>query len=77
MANRYNCLLITPEGTKDITIFADTVHPDSTCATRFQRKIRIIGDYGSPEFSFQLVAQYPTEKLVIESIDYNVKENEL
>ena len=43
--NRYNCLLILPEGTKDISILADTVHPDSTCATRFQTRIlKIVSD---------------------------------
>lgn len=77
MANKYNCQLITPNGIKDVTIFADTVHPDSTCATRFQRRIRVVGDFGTSELSFQLVAQYPTDSLIIESIDYNIKENEL
>jgi hypothetical protein len=75
--NRYNCLLILPEGTKDITILADTVHPDSTCATRFQTKVTKIGMYGSPEPGFELTAQYPTDRFIIESIEYNIKENEL
>ena len=75
--NRYNCLLILPEGTKDITILADTVHPDSTCATRFQKKVEVIGLYGTPETSFRLVGQYPTDRFVIESIEYNIKENEI
>jgi hypothetical protein len=70
--NKYNCLLILPEGTKDITIFADSVHPDSTCATRFHKKIKVIGLYGTPETSFDLVAQYPTDRLIIESIEYNL-----
>ncbi len=71
--NRYNCLLILPEGTKDITVYADTVHPDSTCATRFQKRVRKIGEYGSPEVWFDVVGQYPTERLVIESVDYNIE----
>ena len=75
--NRYNCLLILPEGTKDITILADTVHPDSTCATRFQKKVEVIGLYGTPETGFELVGQYPTDRFVIESIEYNIKENEI
>jgi hypothetical protein len=75
--NRYNCLLILPEGTNDITILADTVHPDSTCATRFQKKVEVIGLYGTPETGFQLVGQYPTDRFVIESIEYNIKENGL
>jgi hypothetical protein len=70
--NRYNCLLILPEGTKDITILADTVHPDSTCATRFQQRVSKIGMYGSPEVNFDLVAQYPTDRLIIETIEYNI-----
>jgi hypothetical protein len=74
--NRYNCLLLLPSETKDITIYADSVHPDSTCATRFHRKIKVIGDYGTPETSFGLVAQYPTDRLIIKSIDENIK-NEL
>jgi hypothetical protein len=75
--NRYNCLIILPEGTKDITILADTVHPDSTCATRFQKKVTRIGDYGSPEPGFDLVGQYPTDRLIIESVDYKIENNEL
>lgn len=70
--NRYHCILILPEGTKDITILADSVHPDSTCATRFHKKVKIIGDYGTPETGFELVGQYPTERLIIESIEYKI-----
>ena len=66
---KFNCLVILPEGTKDITIIADTVHPDSTCATRFQRKVQVLGSYGTPETGFELVAQYPTDRLIIESIE--------
>ena len=75
--NKYNCLLILPEGTKDITILADSVHPDSTCATRFQKKVKVIGLYGTPETGFELVGQYPTDRFIIESIEYNIKENDL
>jgi hypothetical protein len=71
--NRYNCLLILPEGTKDMTILADTVNPDSTCATRFHKKVKTNGDWGSLETGFQIVSQYPTERLVIESVDYNIE----
>jgi hypothetical protein len=71
--NRYNCLLITPEGTKDITIYADTVHPDSTCATRFHKKVEIIGRYGTSETEFQVACQYPTDRFIIESVDYNIE----
>ena len=74
--NRYNCLLILPEGTKDITIYAESVHPDSTCATRFHKKISVIGEYGTREVGFGLVAQYPTDRLIIQSIDEKI-ENEL
>ena len=64
MANRYNCLLILTEGTKDITIIADTVQPDSTCATRFHKKVKVIGLYGTPETSYDLVGQYPTDRFI-------------
>jgi hypothetical protein len=74
--NRYNCLLILPEGTKDITILADSVHPDSTCATRFHKKIKVTGSYGTPESGFELVGQYPTDKFIIESIDYDINKTE-
>lgn len=77
MANRYNCLLILTEGTKDITIIADTVQPDSTCATRFHKKVKVIGLYGTPETSYDLVGQYPTDRFIIESIEYNITENDL
>jgi len=66
-------LLILPEGTKDIIIEAESVHPDSTCATRFHKKVKVIGDYGTPETSQYLVAQYPTDRFIIESIDYNIE----
>lgn len=66
---KFNCLVILPEGTKDITIIADTVLPDSTCATRFQRKVQVLGSYRTPETGFELVAQYPTDRLIIESIE--------
>lgn len=66
-----------PDGTKDITILADTVHPDSTCATRFQKKVEVIGLYGTPETGFELVGQYPTDRFIIESVEYNIKENDI
>jgi hypothetical protein len=77
MANRYNCFVILSEGTKDITIIADTVNPDSTCATRFYKKVKVIGLYGTPETGFEIVAQYPTDRLIIESIEHNITENDL
>ncbi len=65
---RYNCFLIVGSELKEVTILADTVHPDSTCATRFHKKVVTYGEYGSPEVGFELVAQYPSDRLVIESI---------
>ena len=47
--NRYNCFLIIGTELKEITIVADTVHPDSTCATRFHKNVRKPGLYGTPE----------------------------
>lgn len=67
--NRYNCFLIIGSELKEVTILADTVHPDSTCATRFHKKVNVIGEYGTPETHFELVAQYPSDRLVIESIE--------
>ena len=72
--NRYNCFLIIGTELKEITIVADTVHPDSTCATRFHKKTKVIGDYGTPETSFELVAQYPSDRLVIESVEDFIEE---
>jgi len=66
---RYNCFLIIGTELKEVTILADTVHPDSTCATRFHKKIKVIGEYGTPETHFELIAQYPSERLVIESVE--------
>jgi hypothetical protein len=66
---RYSGYLIIGSETRAIEVIADTVHPDSTCATRFQKRVRKIGMYGSPEVGFDLVAQYPTDRLVIDSIE--------
>jgi hypothetical protein len=66
---RYNCFLIIGSELKEVTVLADTVHPDSTCATRFHRKVKVIGEYRTPETHFELVAQYPSERLVIESVE--------
>jgi hypothetical protein len=74
--NRYNCLVILPEGTKDIIILADSVHPDSTCATRFHKKTNKPGLYGTSETHFDLVAQYPTDRFIIESIEENIENPE-
>lgn len=72
--NRYNCLLILPNDTKDVTILADSVNPDISRGTRFFVKS---GEYvttmwGSSE-QHCLVAQYPTDRLIIESIDENIE----
>lgn len=71
--NRYNCFLMLPEGIKDITITADIVHTNSTCATIFQKKVEVVGLYGTPETGFQLVCQYPTDRFIIESVEYNIE----
>ena len=67
--NRYNCFLIVGSELKEVTIIADTVHPDSTCATRFHKKVKVMGEYRSSETHFDLVAQYPSDRLIIESIE--------
>lgn len=66
---RYNCFLIVGTELKEVTIEADTVHPDSVCATRFHKKVKVIGEYGSSETHFELTAQYPSDRLVIESVE--------
>ncbi len=65
---RYSGYLILGDRTKPIEVIADSVHPDSTCATRFHKKVKVTGHYGTPETSFELVAQYPSDRLVIDSI---------
>ena len=57
--NIYNCFLIIGGELKPITIEADTVHSDSTLRTKFQK-------------DFELICQYPTDKLIIESVEYNI-----
>jgi len=74
--NRYNCLLIIGSELKTITIEAENVHPDSTCATRFHKKVKMIGGHGTSETNYTLVGQYPTDRLIIESVDYNIYNNE-
>jgi hypothetical protein len=74
--NRYNCFLIVGSELKSITIEADMVHPDSKCATRFQKSVRKPGLYGTPENGFELIGQYPTDKFIIESIEYNLIDDE-
>lgn len=66
---RYSGYLIIGSETKPIEIIADTVHPDSVCATRFHKKVTGLGDYGVKETYFELVAQYPSDRLVIDSIE--------
>lgn len=66
---RFSGYLIIGSQTKAVEIIADSIHPDSTCATRFHKKTKIIGEYGTPEVWFELVAQYPSDKLVIDSVE--------
>jgi len=66
---RFSGYLIIGSETKAVEIIADTIHPDSTCETRFHKKVKGIGIYGTPETIFELVAQYPSDRLVIDSIE--------
>ena len=66
---KYSGYLIIGSETKAIEVIADTMNPDSTCATRFYKKGKVFGDYGSPETGFDLVAQYPSDRLIIDSIE--------
>ena len=72
--NRYNCFLIVGTELKEITIVADTVHPDSTCATRFHKNVRKPGLYGTPENGYEFVCQYPKDRFIIESVEDLSKE---
>ena len=66
---RYSGYLIIGSETKAIEVIADTMNPDSTCATRFYKKVKVFGEYGSAETGFELVAQYPSDRLVVDSIE--------
>jgi hypothetical protein len=66
---RFSGFLIIGSELKPIEIIADTIHPDSTCATRFHKQVKKLGDYGTYEGGFELVAQYPTDRLIIDSIE--------
>jgi hypothetical protein len=66
---RYSGYLIIGSETRSIEVIADTVHPDSVCATRFHKKVKSMSEFGSPETIFELVAQYPSDKLIIDSIE--------
>jgi hypothetical protein len=58
---RYSGYLIIGSETKSIEVIADSINPDSTCVTRFHKKVT--------EVRFELVAQYPSDRLVIDSIE--------
>ena len=66
---RYSGYLIIGSETKAIEVIADTMNPDSTCATRFYKKVKVIGEYRTSETGFELVAQYPSDRLVVDSIE--------
>ena len=65
----YTCYLVVGNNTQIKEVIADTVNSDSPYATKFLKTITKIGDYGSPEVGYELVAQYPTDKLVISSVE--------
>jgi hypothetical protein len=66
-------LVILPEGTKPVTIEADSMHNLSSCATEFHLMVPYINDWGSKTTKWEAVAQYPTDRLIIESIEYECK----
>ena len=66
---KYNCFIIVGNELKEVTIIADTCNSDSTCATRFYKKVQVIGLYGTPESSFELAAQYPSDRFIVDSIE--------
>ena len=72
--NRYNCLIILPEGTKDVTILSDSMVTHSTCCTSFNQVKEIVTQFGQKGVKWDLVAQYPTDRLIIESVEYDIDE---
>ena len=72
--NRYHCLIILPEGTKDITVEADTVSTQSTSSSVFTKKVEYISDFGTKSIKWDIVSQYPTDRLIIESVEYDINE---
>ena len=66
---RFSGYLIIGSETKQVEVIAETMNPDSTCATRFYKQVKRYGLYGTPETGFDLIAQYPTDRLIIDSIE--------
>jgi hypothetical protein len=66
---RFSGYLIVGSETKQVEVIADTMNPDSTCATRFYKQVKRTGLYRTPETGFDLIAQYPTDRLIIDSIE--------
>ena len=66
---RFLGYLILGSETKSVEIVAETMTPDSANATRFYIQMEVDDAlYGKKKF-FELVAQYPTDRLVIDIIE--------
>jgi hypothetical protein len=70
--NSYHCTILYPEGSKECIIHADTCHQDSTCSTRFSVKVEYKNEWGSVATRFDMIAQYPTDRLIINYVEYDI-----
>ena len=68
--NKYSCILLLPSETKELIIEADAVSNDSTCATTFTKRVQYRNDFGTVSYKYEIVMQVPTDKLIIESVEY-------
>lgn len=64
----YSGFIIIGSETKSIELIADKVE-QIDCVTKFLKRVQKFGDYGTPEVGYELVAQYPSDRLVIDSIE--------
>lgn len=66
---RFSGYLIIGSETKAVEIIAETMSPDSTCATRFHKMITKLDPLYGTKKEFELVAQFPSDRLVIDNIE--------
>ncbi len=64
----YSGYIIIGSETKSIELIADSIEQND-CVTNFLKRVKKFGEYGTPEVGYELVAQYPSDKLVIDSIE--------
>ena len=66
---RFSGYLIVGSETRAIEIIAETMSPDSTCATRFHQMVTKPDPLYGTRKDFEIVVQYPTDRLVIDNIE--------